>query len=320
MKINVLMKLLAGGEVISGAALASELGVSRTAVWKQVRRAIDRGYQIETVRGRGYRLAESIDLLDRDAILSGLPDSFRGRISLQVEDSVDSTNAEVSRRFAEGEGAVIVSLADAQTAGRGRRGRSWQSPQGKNLYLSLGLSLSGGFSALDGFSLVVGVAVVEALSSLGVRDLSLKWPNDILHLGHKLGGILIELQGELEGAARIVAGLGLNVHMTEAPGVDQDWTSLALIDPTTPWQRNHLGSLLSASIISAFDEFSRHGFSAFRERWQRWDAFAGNALRTTHGDYHGIGRGIDDAGNYLVETSGGIECVRAGEISFRVMV
>lgn len=319
MKTNVLIKLLAGREIRSGTALAAELGVSRTAVWKQVKRAIEQGHQIETVRGKGYRLVGTIDFLDRADILTSLPRNVRRRVSLQVLDSVDSTNAEVSRRFAADEATVLVSLADAQTAGRGRRGRDWQSPRGENLYLSLGLSLPGGFSALDGFSLVVGVAAVETLSALGVRNLSLKWPNDILHHGHKLGGILIELQGELEGVARIVAGVGLNVHMTDAPGVDQDWTSLGLIEPATSWQRNRVASLLVASIISAFDEFSIHGFPAFRQRWQRWDAFAGKALKTTQGDYQGVGRGIDEVGNYQVETSNGIECVRAGEISFRVM-
>ena len=319
MKSNVLIKLLASGEVQSGSNLAAALGVSRTAVWKQIRRAIDRGYPIETVRGKGYRLVGHVDLLDRDDLLAGLPDPVLGRVSVQVLDSVDSTNAEVSRRFAAGETAILVSLADAQTAGRGRRGRNWQSPQGENLYLSLGLSLPGGFSALDGFSLVVGVAAVETLSALGVQDLSLKWPNDILHRGHKLGGILIELQGELEGVARIVAGVGLNVHMTDAVGVGQDWTSLTLIDPVTSWQRSRIGSALVSSIISAFDEFAQCGFEVFRQRWQRWDAFEGRPLRTVHGDYQGVGRGIDASGNYLIETTSGIQCVRAGEISFRVV-
>lgn len=318
MKTNVLVKLLAGGAVHSGADLATKLGVSRTAVWKQVRRATERGYQIETLRGKGYRLVGTVDLLDRNDILSRLPESVRQRVALQVLDSVDSTNADVIRRFAANETAVLISLADAQTAGRGRRGRAWQSPRGENLYLSLGLSLPGGFSALDGFSLVVGVAAVEALSAVGVKGLGLKWPNDILHHGRKLAGILIELQGELGGVARIVAGIGLNVHMTDAPDVNQDWTSLALIDPEAPWQRNRLGSLLISSIISAFDEFSNKGFPAFQQRWQRLDAFDGKALRTVQGDYQGVGRGIDEEGNYRVETSDGVECIRAGEISLRV--
>ncbi|WP_166263148.1 bifunctional biotin--[acetyl-CoA-carboxylase] ligase/biotin operon repressor BirA [Marinobacter caseinilyticus] len=320
MKTKALIQLLSDGSTHSGESLATELGVSRTAVWKQVKRAESKGYRIQTIRGKGYRLCDSVDLLDESAVLSLLPPQSRALVTLHVMDSVDSTNAEVIRQCAQEPAGVVVCLADTQTAGRGRRGRVWQSPPGENLYLSMGLTLPGGFAALEGLSLVIGVALTDALESMGVSGLALKWPNDLLLEGHKLAGILIELQGELEGAAQIVAGIGLNVHMTTAPAVDQAWTSLALASPegAVKWERNRIAATLIAAILDAVDTFSNRGFVAFRERWQRRDYFQGRSLMASQGEHQGIGRGIDEAGHYRIETQNGLTTVRAGEISLRV--
>lgn len=319
MKIKALISLLADGMIHSGASLAAEFGVSRTAIWKLVNRAAEKGYRIETIRGKGYRLTESVDLLDYDALLATIPAVYRDRIQLQVMDTVDSTNAEVIRRRSSGQSGILICLADTQTAGRGRRGRVWQSPAGDNLYLSLGLTLRGGFSAIEGLSLVIGVALAEALEALGVGDIGLKWPNDLQSQGKKLAGILIELQGELEGAAQVVAGVGLNVHMIQAPAVDQAWTSLALVGGSAQkWKRNEIAATLIVSVLDAVESFSEQGFSAFRERWQQRDVFLGQPLTTSQREIQGVGRGIDESGHYRVETPDGIEVVRAGEISLRM--
>lgn len=319
MKTKVLVGLLSDSRIHSGESLAQRLGISRTAVWKQIRRAMDQGYQIETIRGKGYRLTESVDLLDCDEIRSGLPDSIVDRLCLSVVDEVDSTNAAVIRTKP-AMGMIPVCIADSQTAGRGRRGRSWQSPAGKNLYLSLGLDFSGGFSALDGLSLVFGVALAESLEGLGLDGVQLKWPNDVYLNDSKLAGILIELQGELEeGRVQLVAGIGLNVHMTEAPEVDQAWTSLAKAAPERHWSRNDVAVAIISSVMAACEEFDEAGFSAFRDRWQQRDLFANRQLTASQGETAGTGRGIDDDGSYLIEQSGGkIVAVRAGEISLRV--
>lgn len=320
MKTKALIGLLSDGLVHSGASLALKLEVSRTAVWKQVRRAANKGYRIETIRGKGYRLMDSVDLLDSDRIRARLPDYVSDRIRLKIMDSVDSTNAEVIRLRGAAGDDLIVCLADKQTAGRGRRGKAWQSPGGENIYLSLGLLLKGGFASLEGLSLVVGVAIAETLESLGIDGVSLKWPNDLQFKGRKLAGILIELQGELEGAAQVVVGIGLNVHMQDAPGVEQAWTSLDLASGggNSEWERNHIASALIERVLAEVDFFSEHGFEAFRDRWQQRDIFKGRTLQSIQGNHRGLGLGVNQAGHYLLETSSGIEAIHAGEISLRV--
>lgn len=316
---NTLLNLLADGSFHSGEVLAEQLGVSRTAVWKQVRRAQENGYPIETVKGKGYRLEGGLDLLSGSAVLGGLPEDIRRRIELLVLDETDSTNAEIARgAHGWSPGKVPVCVADMQREGRGRRGRRWHSPRGENLYLSLGLAFQGGFSILDGLSLVVGVAVADALEESGVVNPGLKWPNDIFIGDAKLGGILIELRGELEeGQIQVIAGIGMNVHMTDAGELNQSWTSLDRLGGD--WQRNALAAVILRHLLLAIDVFQNEGFQGFRDSWQARDIFAGRSLIATHGEIRGIGRGIDESGHYLLESpDGGIHAVRAGEISLRV--
>lgn len=319
MKSKVLVKLLSDGRVHSGERLAGELGVSRTAVWKQVRRALDEGFEIDTVRGRGYKLITPVDLLDVDVILGGLTNEIRDQVSLNVLDEVDSTNAEIFRQIVAGTIGVPIAIADGQTSGRGRRGRTWRSPRGENLYLSAGLTFHGGFSVLDGLSLVLGVAVAETLEELGISGVRLKWPNDIFLPDGKLGGVLVELQGELqEGVVQVVAGIGINVHMDRADDVDQPWSSLARHSRKSKWERNQVASVLINSLLESAATFADKGFSAFRESWQARDLFKGQRIVARGGEIAGVGCGIDEQGNYLIETETGIVSIRAGEVSLRV--
>ncbi|MGC8122065.1 biotin--[acetyl-CoA-carboxylase] ligase [Marinobacter sp. VGCF2001] len=317
MKSNALLSLLSDREIHSGESLAQTLGVSRTAVWKHIRKAIAEGTNIRTIRGQGYQLVSDLDLIDRDTILGELDPVTREQIQLAVLDEVDSTNAEVARQLATTRCPVV--LSDCQTSGRGRRGRNWTSPKGQNLYLSLGLSIRGGFAALDGLSLVLGVAVANAIERAGGSGIGLKWPNDLFVEGQKFGGILVEIQGELqEGYVQIIAGIGINVHMTHADEVDQPWTSLARRWPDRAWSRNQLASKMIREILLAVTEFESGGFQRFRDRWQQRDVFSGLALVTRDGKLHGVGAGIDSTGNYLLSTESGVVPVRAGDISLRV--
>lgn len=322
MKLKALVALLSDGQVHSGESLARQLGVSRTAIWKQVRRLMERGFEVASVRGRGYQLMSPADLLDSALIIEHLDARLAARVDLRVRDEVDSTNAEVLRQIVEGcDNKLPISIADSQTAGRGRRGRSWQSPRGENLYLSMGLVFHGGFSVLDGLSLVFGVAVAEALETLGVPDVGLKWPNDIFLPTGKLGGILVELQGELqEGVVRVVVGIGINVHMLKAEGVDQPWSSLASACPDTEWSRNPVAAAIIGAVADAADTFSSKGFGVFREPWQNRDIYCNRFIQAKDGELKGVGNGIDGSGNYLLATpEGGVVPIRAGEISLRVV-
>lgn len=319
MKSKALIELLSDGQVHSGAALAEKLGVSRTAIWKQIRRAMEEGADIATIRGRGYQLISRVDLLDQSLVLGEITSSPQKPISLTVLDKVDSTNAEVIRQITAGCKGTPVVIADCQTSGRGRRGRVWQSPRGENLYLSMGLTFHGGFGVLDGLSLVLGVAVANALEGLGVPEVGLKWPNDIFLPDGKLGGILVELQGELEeGVVQVIAGIGLNVHMSRADGVDQAWSSLARACPAVDWSRNQIAGAIINAVFDAVARFSEVGFGEFRDSWQHRDVFMGQPLKARDGDVEGVGCGIDDTGNYQIRSEHGVVAVRAGEISLRV--
>ena len=319
MRTKVLITRLNDGQVHSGQSLAEEFGVSRTAIWKLVGRALKDGFEIQTVRGRGYRLTHPVDFLDQNVIIKALASSCEQPLTLKVVDEIDSTNAEVMRMLAQGKCPTPVVTAEAQSAGRGRRGQPWCSPAGENIYLSMGLSLSGGFAAVDGLSLALGVAVAEVLERLGAQPVGLKWPNDIFIDGIKVGGILVELQGELqEGSVHAIVGVGLNVHMTQSSAIDQPWTSLALARSQVLWSRNELVAHLVAGIAGASERFQRLGFAGFHSAWQSRDVFFGRPLIARDGEQQGIGQGIDDSGNYLLRTAQGDLVVRSGEISLRV--
>lgn len=322
MKLKALIALLGDGQVHSGESLARQLGVSRTAIWKQVKRIVDDGYEVATIRGRGYQLMSPVDLLDPIRITSELDADLARLIDLRVVDEVDSTNAEVFRQLSEGgTNRLPVVIADHQLAGRGRRGRSWRSPRGENLYLSMGLTFHGGFAALDGLSLVLGVAVAQALEAQGAPHIGLKWPNDIFLPTGKLGGILVELQGELqEGVVQVIAGIGVNVHMSSANDVDQPWSSLATACPNTDWSRSQLAGSVIKAVSDAAEAFSRDEFGGFREAWQKRDIYYKRLVQAQGGELKGVGCGIDEGGNYLLRTEdGALVPVRAGEISLRVM-
>ncbi|WP_339806880.1 biotin--[acetyl-CoA-carboxylase] ligase [uncultured Marinobacter sp.] len=318
MNHNPLLRLLADGQIHSGENLASALGVSRTAVWKQIERLQGDGVAIRRIRGKGYGLEKPLDLLDEAVLLGAISPGEKDAVALKLHDEIDSTNSDVIKRWQAGEKGVLVSVADSQSGGRGRQGRVWQSPRGENIYVSFGFSVARGFTGLEGLSLVTGIAVCRALEGLGLSGLTMKWPNDLQVNGEKLGGILIELQGELEGAARVVIGIGLNVHMTQTPAVDQPWTSLAKAFPDQQHVRSRIVGTMTEHLILIIRQFEVSGFEPFRTEWEKYDALRGKLIHAVNGAFEGVADGIETDGSYRVRTETGIERVHAGEISLRV--
>ena len=316
-----LLQLLADGRLHSGQELASALGVSRTAVWKQLRRLEAFGLTVEAVRSRGYRLPGGLDLLHRQRILDALQAPAGALLQrLLLCEVVDSTNAELFRQMRDGAPARgLVCAAEHQSAGRGRRGRAWISPYGGNLYLSLAWQFAGGAAALEGLSLAVGVAASSALAGLGVEGIALKWPNDLLHSEAKLGGILIEMSGDAAGSCEVVVGLGINVNMppAAATGIDRNWTDVGRIAGSRPPGRNQLLAALLNQLLPLLDGYERSGFAPWRERWQALDAWRGQAVVVSRGDGRSFGtaRGVDGSGALLLETGSGVEAVSGGEVS-----
>lgn len=255
--------------------------------------------------------------LDEHRIRSALgADASVALEAFRVLARVDSTNAELMR-IPGSAGRAQVCLADEQTAGRGRRGRPWQSPPGSNLYLSVAWTFGGGAAAMAGLPLAVGVALCDALEALGVDGLALKWPNDVLRGGAKLAGTLIELQGDASGPCRAVIGTGVNVRMPSgvALGIDQPWADLADLDLC----RSELAAAFLDRLLPLLVDFATGGFSPWRERWQRRNVHAGAPVRIIGAgrDLAGTALGVDERGALLVQTTSGVQAIYAGEVSLR---
>ena len=312
---ELLQRLIAGP--VSGDVLARDAGLTRAAMWKRIEALRGEGVQIDAMRGRGYALAHPVELLDADAIRAQLPDA-RGLHELQVVWSLDSTNSELLRRTAPPQGASVL-LAERQTAGRGRRGRRWASPLAAHVYLSVARNFSGGLARLGGLSLVAGVAAAEALHTLGLGSVRLKWPNDLVVDERKLGGLLVEGGGEHGGPVRAVIGLGLNVRMPAAfaARIDQPWTDLHALGATL--SRNLVAARVLQSLLPALEVFDAQGLPPFLPRYGALDALSGRRLEIRNGEatFEADHCGIAADGALCVREGETLRHVHAGEVSVR---
>ncbi len=318
-----LLRLLADGKMHSGEELAAALSVSRAAVWKQLQRLGDWGIALEARAGSGYRLASGLDPLDASEIRALLPQAAAEQLRhLEVHEVLESTSDRLLAVDDLPSGRFDACLAEFQSAGRGRRGRRWIAPFASGLCLSVNWSYRDAPATLGALSLAAGVAVLRALRRLGFANLSLKWPNDIVHREGKLGGILIDLRGEAAGPAYIVVGVGLNVRLPQAvrdglraEGVDAiDLASLG----ASPG-RSVAASALISELALALLEFGARGMTAFAEEWRNADALAGCRVRVLQGDLslEGLARGVDTDGALLVDVEGGRRRILSGEVSVR---
>ena len=317
-----LLPLLAGGDFVSGQELADALGVSRTAVWKQLKNLEALGLEIESSKGKGYRIAGGIDLLNAQQVLEAMSPLSRQLVSeLDLRDVVGSTNAEAMARIEAGSGSGYVCSAEQQSAGRGRRGRTWVSPYARNLYLSVVWEYEQGAAVLEGMSLAVDVVVARALQACGLPAVQLKWPNDLLHDSAKFGGILLEMTGDPAGACQVVVGIGLNVNMPAemATDIDQAWTDVTRIGGGNAPGRNILLGAILDELLPMLAGFESGGFAPWREEWQSLDAFDGKTVILQSGDQQlaGVATGVDDRGALQLQTTTGTRSMFGGEISLR---
>jgi BirA family biotin operon repressor/biotin-[acetyl-CoA-carboxylase] ligase len=318
-----LLRLLADGETHSGEELAAALSVSRAAVWKRLQQLGDWGIALEARAGSGYRLASALDLLDATEIRASLPQAAAERLrNLEVHEELESTSDRLLEVDDLPPESFDACLAEFQSAGRGRRGRRWIAPFASGLCLSVNWSYRDAPATLGALSLAAGVAVLRALRRLGFAELSLKWPNDIVHRDGKLGGILIDLRGEAAGPAYFVVGVGLNVRLPDtvrdglrAEGVDAvDLASLG-----APPGRSLVASALISELALALIEFGARGMTAFAEEWRSADALAGRRVRVIQGgqSLEGLAQGVDTDGALLVDVEGGRRRILSGEVSVR---
>lgn len=324
MTIGDLIRLLSDGELHSGQQLGERLGVSRAAVWKQLRKLDALGVEMESVRGQGYRLARPMELLDGATVVASLSRDARRRLQrLMVEDSLASSNEFLRQRFAQGAGHGEVCLVEQQSAGRGRRGRAWVAPWGGAVMLSVGWRFEAGVAALEGLSLAIGVALAQVLERHGVKPW-LKWPNDVLLETPdgefaKLAGILVEVSGDAAGPCEVVVGLGINVAFSPVfrEGIEQPVATVH--DQAPELSRNALATEVVEFLLPLLADFENQGFAAWQSAWNERHAFAGQPVEVIRGEHRlpATAESVDAAGNLWIRHARGRERLAGGEISLR---
>lgn len=317
MDLSTLLQQLADGGFHSGEELGLKLGISRTAIWKQIQKLRELGLEIHSATGRGYRLAEPLSLLDKKVILAGI--NKRAIVPANCVDihlSTGSTNVDAMAKAKAGFPRYLV-LAEHQDSGRGRRGRHWVSPLACNLYLSLLWSFEEGVGALEGLSLMSALVVVRAMERLGYRDIGVKWPNDVLMNGRKLAGILLEMQGDVSGPCQVVIGIGLNINMPTrlAQEIDQPYSSLRS-DNAGLVDRNQVTGCLLDELLMMLEDFAAEGFAPWIKEWESRDVYLGRAVEIHSGNkiQRGVNKGVNKAGGLLLEAETGLCSIHGGEV------
>jgi BirA family biotin operon repressor/biotin-[acetyl-CoA-carboxylase] ligase len=322
--LPALLGELAGGQAHSGSALAARLGVTRAAVWKQIEQLRELGLGISGQAGSGYQLDAPIDFLDAGTIGDLLEVDARARVGeISVHWQLDSTNSELLRRVGSAtHDSTIACLAEIQSQGRGRRGRAWQMPLAGGIALSLLRRFEGPMASLAGLSLVVGIAAAQALEDSGIRDVGLKWPNDLVARGAKLAGVLVELGGDALGPCHAVIGIGINCRLgaRAAAAIDQPWIDLATLANGAAPSRNEIVARVLTRLVAALERFADEGFAAFGDDYARRDVLCGQRVSVLRADgrSEGTARGVNARGAMRVAFAEGERAVDSGEVSIRV--
>jgi BirA family biotin operon repressor/biotin-[acetyl-CoA-carboxylase] ligase len=314
-----LLRILADGSLHSGEQLGRSLGLSSVGLRTLVRRVEALGLRVLKVRGRGYRLAESLDLLERSTVAGRLARS-NPEMRIEFVDECPSTNTVLAERAARRAPHGLVLVCEQQSAGRGRRGNRWISVIGGSLAFSILWRFSGG-SRLAGLSLAVAVGVAQALERLGLGGVRVKWPNDLYCEGGKVGGILIEVSGDISGPSAAVIGVGINVRLGGAARerIGQPVSDLARCGGVAPSRSLLLAALLEGLAL-VLAQFAREGFEPFREEWLRRHAWQDRQVALElAGRQIAEGRivGIAEDGALMLASPGGVQRFHSGELSLR---
>ncbi len=319
MKEAILTLLRENKGFVSGQELSEHFGVSRTSVWKYIRQLEEQGYEIEAVRNRGYRLCSEPDVLTEERVRRFLDTAWAGNRIL-VYDSIDSTNNEAKRQAENRAAQGLLVIGEEQTAGRGRRGRVWESAKGEGIFMSLLLKPNINPGCASMLTLVMGLAIRDALEEVCGLDAKIKWPNDIICSGKKICGILTEMSAQIDYINHIVIGIGINVHHTHFPQeVEAVATSIAL-----ECGKSISRAQLVASCLRRFERYyeifvETEDLSALREQYNQQLINCGRGVRVLDykEEYTGIAQGINAQGELLVQTADGVRQVGAGEVSVR---
>jgi BirA family biotin operon repressor/biotin-[acetyl-CoA-carboxylase] ligase len=315
-----LLRILADGRFHSGERLGRVLGLSRAGIWNLIRRVEALGLRVFKVRGRGYRLAESLDLFESPALVARSK-RIAPELCVEVLDQCPSTNTVLAQRAAAGAPHGTVLVCEHQSAGRGRRGNSWISEVGGSLAFSILWRFPRGAGALGGLSLAVAVGAAKALERLGTEGVGVKWPNDLYCAGRKIGGILIESSGDILGPSTAIVGVGINVRLgaRARKRIGGPATDIASHSETAPSRTAVLVESLE-SIAAVLARFSREGFAPFRREWLQRHAWQGRRvalLQAGRRVAEGKVVGVAEDGALMLASVEGIRRFHSGELSLR---
>lgn len=301
--ISKVLDILNDGTIHAGSDIAETLAISRTAVWKIIQRLKKYHVDIHS-QHQGYQLTSPLILFDKKKIENLVG---RSKITLEVFEKIPSTNNYLKDKASLK--GIHFCLAEYQSKGRGRLGRTWVSPFGRNIYCSFRYVFNKDISEMGGLSLVIGILIAKALEGLSpTLKPRLKWPNDIYVDNQKIGGILIDLMGEANGNCTAIVGIGLNVNMKDedSKDINQPWTSLEhALDEKL--DRNIIVARLMQSILSGIEIFHEKGLDPFLAEWQRYDLFQNQEVSITMVNkvISGVARGINSHGYLLLESPSG---------------
>ena len=307
-----LLQLLGDGCCHSGSSLGTVLGVTRSAIWKQINHLMALGIPIKRIPHQGYQLPQKLILLNKQKIIEELS-LQKGSTFFNVHlfKSIDSTNRYL--KDLPHSDAVDICCAEMQTEGRGRFGRKWYSPFGENIYCSSRWNTSYDLAKLSGLSLVSSLAVLATLREFNISsDIKIKWPNDILWFDKKIGGILIEILAESNSNVQIIIGIGLNVNSDTKnhPALDKEWASLYEITKKY-YDRNEFLGKLMINLERYLTQFINNGLSIFLEEWNNFDYLAGKNISVTQPSQiiSGVSCGINPLGHLILQDKLGINHV-----------
>lgn len=316
-----ILKVLRGTEgYISGQELCEQLGVSRTAVWKYMKQLKEEGYEIQAVQNKGYCLTEVPDVLGESEIKSRLDTRWAGQ-KVYFYDEIDSTNTQAKRLAEDGAPSGTLVVSDCQVKGKGRRGRTWESPRASAIYMTLMLRPQILPERASMLTLVMGLSVVQAIRSVLHIETSIKWPNDVVLNRKKLVGILTEMNAQMDYIEYLVIGIGINANMGSFPQELQDKATSLQIELEHPVNRAELVAATMKCFEENYEIFEKtQDLSGLMEAYHAVLANYNQPVRVLEpgNEYSGVARGINKKGELLVERDdGSVKTVYAGEVSVR---
>ena len=320
MKEEILRLLRSADGYISGQELCNRFGVSRTAVWKAINQLKEAGYEIEAQQNKGYRLMAAPDLMTEAEIKSLMHTDWVAKEVLYF-DTIDSTNIKAQELAEKGYQSGTLVVADKQESGKGRRGRSWVSPSGTGIFMTLMIKPDINPNNASMLTLVAALAVAKAITSVTGEEAMIKWPNDIVVNGKKVCGILTEMNAQFDYINNIVVGIGINVHNESFPEEISQMASSLMIE--AGGKRFHRAQII-AETMSYFEQYydtflKTQDLSALVREYDELLVNRNKSVRVLDPKepFDGKAMGITPKGELIVDTWESRKLVSSGEVSVR---